>query len=101
MSVRPEVLLRAEGRTGPLVGAIKLHFPRTNPLDDTAAGYVSAVLQEWCQVHLADEGTPNGPLCFVIDVGSSNCYPGVRSTTQRMRDIREACETIAALWPTI
>jgi len=28
-------------------------------------------------------------------------YEGVRSTRQRLRDLQDACETIAALWPTI
>lgn len=101
ISVRPEILLSTEGRSGPLVGAVKLHFPRTNPLNEQAAGYVSAVLQEWCAVHMQDEGQASGPLCCVADIGSETFYGGVRATRQRMRDIEEACETIAALWPTI
>lgn len=101
ISVRPEIILRGEGRSGPLVGALKLHFPKTNPLNENSAGYVSAVLQEWCATHLPDNGAPHGPLCFVVDVGSRCSHAGVRSTVRRMRDIQEACETIAALWPTL
>ena len=101
VSVRPEIILHGEGRSGPVVGALKLHFPKTNPLDDTSAGYVSAVLQEWCATHMADAGQAHGPLCYVVDVGSRTTYPGVRSTVRRLRDIQDACETIAALWPTL
>lgn len=101
ISVRPEIILTAEGRNGPLIGAMKLHFPRTNSLNDQSAGYISAILQEWCTVHLAEEGQAFGPLCCVSDIGSETFFEGVRATRKRMRDIEEACETIAALWPTI
>lgn len=101
ISVRPEIILTSEGRAGPLVGAMKLHFPRTNQLNAQSAGYVSAILQEWTTVNLYDEGQASGPLCGVVDVGSETFYEGVRATRQRMRDIEDACETIAALWPTI
>lgn len=79
ISVRPEIILRTEGRSGPLVGAVKIHFPKTNPLTEAGAGYLSAVLQEWCAVHMAEAGTPSGPLCYVVDVGSRNSYAGVRA----------------------
>lgn len=101
ISVRPEIILRSENRNGPIVGAMKIHFPKTNPLNEQAAGYVSAVLQEWVTVHMSDDGDASGPLCSVVDVGSQSFFDGVRSTRQRMRDLQDACETIAALWPTI
>lgn len=101
ISVRPEVLLTSENRNGPIVGALKIHFPKTNPLNEQSAGYVSAVLQEWTRIHRADDGQMLGTLCPIVDIGSNNFYDGVRSTRQRMRDLEDACETIAALWPTI
>ena len=101
VSVRPEVLLSLEGRAGAQVGAVKIHFPRTNPLDEVSAGYVSAVLQEWSHANLAHEGAVHGPLCMVVDVGGRKFHEGVRSTRRRMQDIQDACSTIAALWPTI
>ena len=70
ISVRPEIILRSENRNGTIVGAMKLHFPKTNQLNDQSAGYVSAVLQEWVLTHMADEGTAFGPLCSIVDVGS-------------------------------
>jgi hypothetical protein len=45
ISVRPEVTLKLQGKTGQLMGAIKLHFPRTFLITDDAAGYLSAVLK--------------------------------------------------------
>jgi hypothetical protein len=101
ISVRPEIILRAEGRSGPLVGALKIHFPKTNALNEVSAGYVSAVLQEWSEANLAGEAVVHGPLCMVVDVGGRAFHEGVRSTRRRLQDIRDACSTIAALWPTI
>lgn len=101
ISVRPEIILRSENRNGPVVAAMKIHFPKTNPLNEQAAGYVSAVLQEWAQVNLRDDGEVSGPMCSVLDVGSQTYFDGVRATRQRMRDLEDACETIAAIWPTI
>ncbi len=101
ISVRPEILLKTKGKTGALIGALKIHFPKTNALNDASAGYVSAVLQDWCAVHMQHQGAPSGPHCYVIDVGSKAVYPGVKSTTKRMSDIQAACDTISALWPTI
>jgi hypothetical protein len=101
ISVRPEIILAGSGRGGrALVGAMKLHFPRTFPLGDSA-GYVSALLREYAASYLADDGEAHGPFCPVIDVGSKLMVPGVKSVIGRMNDIRAACRNIVALWPSI
>lgn len=100
ISVRPEIILKSENRNGPIPGALKIHFPKTNPLNIQSAGYVSAVLQEWLRAHMADEGEGFGSLCAVVDVGSQSFYEEVRSTRRRFHDIEDTCETIAVLWPT-
>ena len=101
ISVRPEIILRSENRSGPIIGAMKIHFPKTNPLNELSAGYVSAVLQEWALANLSAESVPQGQLCSIVDVGSQSFYEGVRATRRRLQDIQDACATIAALWPTI
>src|SRR5260370_306585 len=80
---------------------ILLYFIRTYPLTDETAGYISAVLQEWCRMFLADEGVTSGPHCKVIDVGAKKVWPGVKATVQRMKDIEACCQNIADLWPGI
>lgn len=101
VSVRPEIILSGKGRKeAVLVGAMKLHFSTTNPLDDTAGAYVSTVLQEWAKAYLT-AGETYGPYCYVIDVGSGKAHPGVKATTARLRDVEDTCRNIAALWPTI
>lgn len=101
ISVRPDVILRKQGKAKNLVGAIKLHFPRTFSISDESAGYLSAVLQEWAKINLPDDGAPSGVHCYVIDIGASRVCAGVKATAARMKDVEAVCENIAALWPTI
>lgn len=101
ISVRPEILLTGQGKNGAkLVGAMKLHFSTTNPLDEGEGGYISAVLQEWSKAYLHD-GETFGPYCYVIDVGSSKAHKGTKATTARLKDVEDTCRNIAALWPSI
>lgn len=103
ISVRPEIILRGQGPKGKtFIGAIKLHFSKTHPLTEDAAGYVSAVVQEYCKKSLCnDEELVHAPYCQVIDVGCSKVFKGVKSTSQRMKDIAAECQNIAGLWPSI
>lgn len=103
ISVRPEIILRGDGPKGAkCVGAIKLHFSKTRPLGEEAAGYVSAVVQEFCKLHVVkDNETVHPGYCQVIDIASGKVYPGVKATTQRMKDVAAECQNIAGLWPTI
>jgi len=102
VSVRPEVILsRSSAKAGKQVGALKLHFPKTNPLSEEAAGYISAISARFCDTHLPDEGEPDSRLCFVLDLASANLHPGVKSVRQRLKDADAACEQIFNLWDTI
>jgi hypothetical protein len=102
ISVRPEIILRSAGKgKTKLIGASKLYFQRTYPLSEETAGYISAVLQEWCRACLPDDGTVSDPLCYVIDVGAKMVWAGVKSTAARMKDVEACCQNIADLWPSI
>jgi hypothetical protein len=97
ISVRPEVTLHTKG----LVGGIKLHFPKTEPLDKEEAGYVAALVQSFCETHLWKEGSSHHEHCMVIDLASAKVYPGVKAIKQRIKDVQNACMQISSLWPTI
>lgn len=102
ISVRPEVTLHLEKRTGePLVGGIKLHFPKTFPLPDDAAEYISTCVQLYCRDHLHSIGTPSHQHCYVIDVSQGKVFGGVKAIKSRMKDVEETCRQIATIWPTI
>ncbi|SMF04710.1 hypothetical protein SAMN06265365_106169 [Tistlia consotensis] len=95
-------MLRGTGKGGKsLVGAVKVHYSKTRPLNEESAGYVSAIVQQYCTETMPDDGEAYAPYCFVIDLGSMRVYPGVKSTVQRMKDVEAECRNIAGLWPTI
>ncbi len=101
ISIRPEITLSGKGRSGAeLVGALKLHFPTTYSLNEDTAGYISALMQEWSKANQTD-GQTYGPYCPVIDVGSRQMYPGVKSVARRLGDVEAACRNITDLWPGI
>lgn len=103
VSVRPEIILRGTGPKGvKCVGAIKLHMSSSDNFTEEAAGYVSALLQEYTKQFLVTDSEVVQPTyCQVIDVGNRKVFPGVKSTAQRMKDIEAECQNIFGLWPTL
>lgn len=99
ISVRPELILRGTRRGQPVVGAVKLHFPKQNPLGQDGSGYVSAVLGAHLQATRDDQVDP--ALCVVLDVSSGQFFGGPASTRQRLRQVDEGCIEIAGRWPSI
>jgi hypothetical protein len=92
---------RSRAKAADLVGGIKLHFPKTEPLDEEQANYVSALMYTFCQDHLWNDGSPFPGHCMVIDLASERVYPGAQAIQRRMRDVEDACSQIVSLWPTI
>jgi hypothetical protein len=103
VSVRPEIILRGKGPKGAnCVGAIKLHMSKSDNFNEEAAGYASALLQEYTRQFLLEDGQVVQPTyCQVVDVGNRKVFSGVKSTAQRMKDIEAECQNIFGLWPTL
>lgn len=101
ISVRPELELHGANRRGrPVVGALKLHFAKSSPLNRAAAEYVGTVLHEYGEAHLGPEAcVPQH--CYVIDVSTKQLYAAPSSYIQRRSDIEAACREIATLWASI
>jgi hypothetical protein len=102
VSVRPDIILRSKKKGKRVVGAVKLHFPKSFSMTDETAGYVSAAVQEFCIRHVASVDEKVDPtLCHVLDVGSAQCFPGVKATKARLKDIEDTCRNIADIWPNL
>jgi len=102
ISVRPEIILRQKIKGKQYLGALKLHFSKTNPHIEDSANFVSVILNEYCKRNIAlDEEVVNPILCQVIDVASGKVFPGVKSLKRRLDDIEAACRNINALWQSI
>lgn len=96
VSVRPDVLFK-NAITKDVVGALKLHFPRTTPLNENSAKYVSTALR----VYLTDELkslTAEPKKCYVVDVSTQTVTCAPKSFKKNMSDIAAACEEIRARW---
>ena len=56
VSVRPEIIVRGNGRRGtPFIGAIKLSFPKTHPLDDESGAYIATTVHQFVDLHLSSD----------------------------------------------
>ncbi|HHX2534868.1 TPA: hypothetical protein ACU8BI_000602 [Neisseria subflava] len=94
VSIRPDVILK-DSETGDVKGAVKLHFPKSNPLSDKSAGYVATALK----VYLGGNNSKIDPLkCYLIDIPSQKVVSAGKAHKKKMNDIEAACEEIEARW---
>lgn len=101
ISVRPElVVVRSDGREA-RVGLVKLHFPKSHPLDDLAASLVGAIATKYADERLASLGRVDHRLVLVVDVGSGRVHIAPRAVTRALKDVEAGCEEIVALWRTV
>ncbi|MPT52922.1 hypothetical protein [Delftia sp.] len=94
VSIRPDAYIKNDNDE--VVGALKLHFPKSNPLTTASGEYVATALKTF-----VEEDTKNPidhKLCIVVDVPSSSVISAPKAGKKRMIDIEAACEEIAAQW---
>jgi len=103
ISVRPEIVLRGQNaKKKNVVGAMKLHLSTADKFTEEAAGFVSAITQEYLRQHVLEDGEIVFPeMCQCVDVGNGEVWPGVKATAQRMKDVEANCQNIFDLWPSI
>jgi len=98
ITMRPDALLKDE-KTGEIVGCLKLHFPKSHPLDEKGCEYVATAMRH----HLTENiSTPSAVIpskCYVVDVSTGKVRTAPKAYKRRMNDITAACEEISARWP--
>lgn len=96
VSIRPDAFLK-DPVTGDIKGAIKLHFPKTTPLTELAAGYVGAAIKVFLQ---KEKGSlvVDHRRCYVVDVSTQTVSSAPKAHVRKMNDIAAACEEIDARW---
>jgi hypothetical protein len=92
------VIVTSDGG-GSRVGALKLYFGKTFPLDEVSGAYVATVVHQFAATRLQSFGTAELKHCAVIDVFSKRVDFAPRAFTRRRKDIEAACEEIAIRWP--
>lgn len=102
LSVRPELLLEVHRKgKSKSAGAIKLCFSKSVRLSGEAAAYVGAILHNYVNTHVHPLGTAIPTDCKVIDVFAETIHVAPRTTKRRLKELHDACDEIAALWPRI
>lgn len=102
VSVYPDVVLEGfDDRDRPIVGAVKLHFPKSHPHTEASAQYVATLLRVYAMEVMHDRGKVCEDACIVIDVFAGRVLTAPHAYRRRMRDIGAACEEIRRLWPTV
>lgn len=96
VSIRPDVYLK-NFITGEVVGAVKLHFPKTTPLDQNASEYVATALRVFLEQEKGATAV-NFKQCYVVDVSTGLVTHAPRSFAKKMNDIAAACDEIDARW---
>ncbi|MFA6101394.1 MAG: hypothetical protein WCV67_01005 [Victivallaceae bacterium] len=99
VTMRPDAILRDE-ITGKIVGGVKLHFPKTYPLNDKGCEYVATALR----FHLEGQDSPKSvdpKKCYVVDVHTQKVRMAPKAYKRCLSDIVAACEEISARWDSI
>lgn len=100
VSVYPDVVLEGRDPRGrPIVGSLKLHFPKGHPQTEAAADYVGTLLRMHAKMAMPERGKVRQEACIVVDVFRGQVANAPRGYQRRWRDISAACEEIRAAWP--
>lgn len=96
ISIRPDAILR-DKNTGSVVGAVKLHFSKTAPLDEKACEYGASALRFYLENQIS-QSKIDPKKCYMVDVPTGKVKYAPRAFTRRLSDISAACEEISARW---
>jgi hypothetical protein len=93
LSVRPEVLLKQDGK---VVGAIKLAIIKGERIDDKQMDYIGTGLLVYMRELYGESIKAND--CYTIDVFGHRLCAAPSSIKRRSDDLRAACEEIFDTW---
>jgi hypothetical protein len=100
VSVRPEVILHGQSRSGaPATGALKLYFSKTIPLSQDGGEYIATLVHQFAEAHVNQEHA-DPRLCQVVDVFGRQIFTAPPAIARRRRDVWAACEEIVRAWDT-
>lgn len=98
--MRPDALL-LDPATRHVVGCVKLHFSRSQPLDGKSAAYVATALREHLERNLSAPGTVDPQRCYVVDIGSGSVLCAPKANKRRLGDLGAACAEIRDRWVSV
>lgn len=96
ITMRPDALLKDQN-SGEIVGCVKLHFPRINPLNNQSAEYVATAMRVYLE-NIKENKKVDPKKCYVVDVPTKTVVTAPKAFKRKMNDIVAACEEINARW---
>jgi hypothetical protein len=104
ISVKPDLILRADIDGEIHVGAMKLHITQTTTLDDESQKLVGVVLHEYVKKHIANTAKgeiPDYRMCVSYDIFKQRFDVCPAAMKVRLTQVADSCEEIAARWDSI
>ena len=102
VSLRPDVYIRGLLGSKDVVGLLKLHFSKDNPLSVEAGKYVATLLHLYAEESLASEKVvASRSQCIVLDVRHGALHTAPDCFKVRRQEIEAACEEISQRWNSI
>lgn len=101
VSIQPEILIHAERRGNPVVGAVKFYRVKDDKkqLGDEGGKYAATLLHQWLTTSGPADRRPDPRLCLFVDCWRGTVTEAPANYRTRMRHASAACEQIAAIWP--
>lgn len=96
IDVEPDIILRGDNRNGkPVVGGLKLHLSRTQPLDEEQAKNYATLLASYIKQNALRPGESlSERRCFVWDVFAERIVTAPRALNRRLQNMEACCEEI-------
>jgi len=94
---RPDALL-LDPRSLAVVGCVKLHFSKSQPLDEKGGHYVAAAMQTHLERNLSAPGLVRSSRCYVVDIATRRIHTAPKARKRRLGDLTAACEEIKDRW---
>ncbi|MBK1868091.1 hypothetical protein [Taklimakanibacter albus] len=108
VSVYADMLVHGSTKGHEQIGAAILRMTQDDADTDPAKAkrkemglYVATMARLHVDQNISSNRQPTNKLCMSIDVQHGEVFCAPDSNTRRMKDLENACRTIAALWPTI
>lgn len=108
VSVYADLIVHGEEKGVEETGAAILRMTQDDAATDAAKEkrrnmglYVATLLRLHVDQNFSSDRVAANRLCMSIDVQHGEAFSAPKANSQRVKDIKGACQLIAALWPTI
>jgi hypothetical protein len=95
--IAPDICFLEKGSEA-RIGAAKLHYARTEPLNNVALQYVASLIYYYLKT-LGE--SPRARTCLAIDVFTGQIEAAPKTLATHIRYVKSACQEIADRWPAL